>query len=78
MSADQVEMWRRTRSREARAVAHALSLSMQLSLEGQKRRVETVWVESPESLFGSELGTKFRTILQRAADRCHIALLLEE
>jgi hypothetical protein len=78
MTADQVEMWRRTRTREARAVAHALSLSMQLSLEGQKRRVETVWVEAPESLFGSELGTKFRTILQRAADRCHIALLLEE
>ena len=78
MSADQIDMWRRTRTREARAAAYALALSMQMSLEGRKGRVETVWIETPESLLGSDIGSKFRTVLQRAAGRCHIALLSEE
>src|SRR5690554_433594 len=75
MNAQQLGMWRRTRSSEERIVGAALALALHVSAsERDTGFMETIWVRDPRDDFGVSAAGALDEVFASAAKKSHIVL----
>jgi hypothetical protein len=75
MSAEQLAMWRRTRSSEERIVGASLALALHVNApERSAKFMETIWIRDPRDDFGVKAADALDDVFASAAKKSHIVL----